>query len=216
MSSVTFKGTVNGLTIVMNDQEPFDKILADIEKKIVSAKNFFDEGNISVRYRGRKLSWEEQRQVMKLLLDKSGVVINSFGEEKTSAERKHDAVENYNHNNIVEGCCKIFRGTVRSGQTVEYGGDVVIVGDVNPGAKVIASGNIIVAGSLRGMVHAGAKGDRNAYVVAFKLQPMQLRIADIITRSPDSHENTADVPEIAFIKDDLVYIENYLFVHPKD
>jgi septum site-determining protein MinC len=101
--------------------------------------------------------------------------------------------------------------TLRSGQSISYDGNIVIVGDVNPGAEVIAGGSVIVIGALRGMVHAGASGDANAVVIAFKLLPTQLRIVDHITRAPDDVENLLDemVPEIASLKNGVVTIERW-------
>jgi len=82
---------------------------------------------------------------------------------------------------------------------------------VNPGGVVEAAGNVIVMGSLRGIVHAGADGNRDAVVVALNLQPMQLRIADLITRAPDEKEvRNTYVPEMAVARDGMVYIERYL------
>jgi len=100
---------------------------------------------------------------------------------------------------------KFHRGTVRSGQLVSFDGNLVIIGDVNPG------GEVCVMGSLRGMVHAGANGNREALVVALNLQPTQLRIADVITRPPDEKETVGQFfPELAYVKDGMVYIERYL------
>lgn len=100
--------------------------------------------------------------------------------------------------------------TLRSGQTIEYAGNVVVLGDVNPGAEIIAGGHVVVMGALRGVVHAGALGDQSATITAFLLEPTQLRIASHITRPPDGM-NTLEViePEIARIKDDMVIIEKY-------
>jgi septum site-determining protein MinC len=122
-------------------------------------------------------------------------------------------MNNFFFKGIDQGPAKFYRGTVRSGQLISYEGNLVVIGDVNPGGEVVATGNIIVMGSLRGMVHAGADGNKEAIVVAFNLQPMQLRIADVITRSPDEKElkNTFTfIPELAYVKDDIVYIERYL------
>lgn len=65
---------------------------------------------------------------------------------------------------------------LRSGQVVSFNGDVTVFGDVNPGAQLVASGNIIVLGALKGLVHAGSEGDHSATVLAFDFQPNQLRI----------------------------------------
>jgi septum site-determining protein MinC len=94
---------------------------------------------------------------------------------------------------------------------VNFDGNLVVIGDVNPGGEVVAAGNVVVMGSLRGIVHAGADGNKEAIVAAFNLQPTQLRIADVITRSPDDKDSrNPAVPELAFVKDDMVYIERYL------
>lgn len=97
--------------------------------------------------------------------------------------------------------------TLRSGQSIRYNGNVVVLGDVNPGAEVSATGNVIVMGALRGVVHAGAGGDEKAVVLAFRLQPTQLRISNHITRPPDNENVDADYPEIARIRDGVVTIE---------
>ncbi|MHB9093639.1 MAG: septum site-determining protein MinC [Eubacteriales bacterium] len=103
----------------------------------------------------------------------------------------------------------LVKRTVRSGQCIQFDGNVVVMGDVNPGSEIIASGNIVVMGALRGVVHAGATGNEEATVSAFKLQPTQLRIANHITRPPDGDYAAPEHPEIARIKDGVVVIEVY-------
>ncbi len=106
-----------------------------------------------------------------------------------------------------------FRGTVRSGQRLEFPGNIVILGDVNPGAYVIASGDIIVMGRLNGVVHAGAEGEERAVVIGVRFNPSQLRIAQYIGRSPDENPRFSDKrsqTEKAYIKDDMLVIEPIL------
>lgn len=109
--------------------------------------------------------------------------------------------------NLLEENAVLVQRTLRSGQSIHYDGNVVILGDVNPGAEVIATGSIIVMGVLRGVVHAGAGGDKEATVTALRLQPTQLRIAEHITRPPDEETIGINQPEIARIKDGIVIIE---------
>jgi septum site-determining protein MinC len=97
------------------------------------------------------------------------------------------------------------RQTVRSGQRVSYPGNVVVMGDVNPGAEIIASGSVIVWGRLRGVVHAGAEGDENALVCALELSPTQLRIAGEIAVSPKQEDKNR--PEVARLKDGRLVAE---------
>lgn len=95
--------------------------------------------------------------------------------------------------------------TLRSGYSLEFPGHVVIIGDINPGAQVIAGGNVIVWGRLRGMVHAGAEGDTNSLVCALDLTPTQLRIADQIAITPKRRGKPS--PEIARVVDGQVVAE---------
>lgn len=105
---------------------------------------------------------------------------------------------------------KLFKGTLRSGQYLGSPGNLVIIGDVHQGAEVVAYGDILVLGTLRGTAHAGAEGDEKTLIWALQFQPTQVRIADHITRPPDEEKKPGGIyPEVAFIKDGLVTIKAY-------
>lgn len=110
---------------------------------------------------------------------------------------------------LIDDKTILIQRTLRSGQRVYYDGNIVILGDINPGAEVVASGNVIVMGAVRGVVHAGAGGNERAMVLAFRLQPTQLRIANHITRPPDGQAPEPEQPEVARIKNGVVTIEAY-------
>jgi septum site-determining protein MinC len=101
--------------------------------------------------------------------------------------------------------------TLRSGFSIQSPGHVVIIGDVNPGAEVIAGGSVLVWGRLRGVVHAGAQGNDTAIVCALELYPTQLRIAGQIARgtdfAPANHRKRKSQPEVARMKDGYVIVE---------
>jgi septum site-determining protein MinC len=101
------------------------------------------------------------------------------------------------------------RRTLRSGTQVRFGGDVVIYGDVNPGAQVVAGGSILVLGALKGMAHAGARGNDDTFILAFELQPTQLRIGGLIAIPPESPSEAPKTqgPEIAFVRNHQIVIE---------
>lgn len=102
-----------------------------------------------------------------------------------------------------------YRGTLRSGQTLESQASIVIIGDVNAGASVIAAGNIIVIGALKGSVTAGVNNNQDAFVMALVMDPIQIQIADVIARSPDtkSHFKKKHEPMIATIQSHQICIE---------
>ena len=114
---------------------------------------------------------------------------------------------------------QFYRGTLRSGQKIEVPGSIVILGDINPGAQVIAGGNVVVLGCLKGIVYAGYPADRTAIVVSLLMDPMQIQIGEFIARAPDEHEpkkrfrrkkNKAEEfrPTIAFIEDNNIIIDS--------
>lgn len=111
-----------------------------------------------------------------------------------------------NHSDYLDGDEAILiNRTLRSGSSINYDGHVIIIGDVNPGAEVIAGGNVIVWGKLRGLVHAGADGNIEAVVCALELSPTQLRIGDKIVTSPSDSGKMR--PEKASVKDGRVVAE---------
>lgn len=104
----------------------------------------------------------------------------------------------------------MIRRTLRSGQRVHFRGNVVVVGDVNPGAEITAAGDIVVMGWLRGVAHAGAYGNAHAMVSAFRLNPTQLRIAHLIARAPDdAAEAVPDGPEYAEVREGHLTIDQW-------
>ncbi|MCB9667962.1 MAG: hypothetical protein H6734_00650 [Alphaproteobacteria bacterium] len=96
--------------------------------------------------------------------------------------------------------------TLRSGAVVRFDGDVIVFGDVNPGANVIATGKVVVLGALKGMAHAGALGDEDMTILAFDFRPTQVRIGRKIAIPPKSHKS---VPELVVVRDDEIVIEPY-------
>ena len=104
---------------------------------------------------------------------------------------------------------QFYRGTLRKRQILESETSVVILGEVEPGARVIAKGNIIIVGALYGAVHAGASGDRDAFVVALSMQPKQLCIGDIEAKRQIIYQESLGIkgPKIAVIDGNRIYLD---------
>jgi len=218
-NGVIFKGTANGLVIVLDDEMDFDAVLSSIEDKLSTSGKFFKGASINVKYRGRKLIPEQEKKIIELMVNKTGVQILGFEFEDYKVDNNefcstNEIINVFNKKpfftGIYEGKTKFVKGTLRSGQLVQFEGNIVILGDVNPGAEIMASGNIVVMGTLRGVAHAGADGNKDAFVAALNLHPSLLRIADVIARSPDEYSGSQNIPEIAFVKDDSIIIETFL------
>jgi septum site-determining protein MinC len=104
--------------------------------------------------------------------------------------------------------CTLHR-TLRSGAVVRFDGDLYVFGDVNPGAQVVATGNIMVLGALKGLAHAGAAGDEGSFILAFDLRPTQLRIGRKIAVPPPRRATTPPPSELATVQDGQIVIETY-------
>jgi septum site-determining protein MinC len=95
--------------------------------------------------------------------------------------------------------------TVRSGTEIRHPGTIIVLGDANPGSSLVAEGDILVWGRLRGIAHAGSGGDRDRYIMALQMQPTQLRLADLVARAPDS-PTSQYLPEVAYVGDNTIRI----------
>ena len=101
---------------------------------------------------------------------------------------------------------KFHKGSLRSGQRLEFEGSIVIIGDVNAGAEVVASENIVILGTLRGLAHAGAKGNKDAVIEASEIDAVQIRIADIVKEIDKDDSEIKKIKTSAYIndKDELI------------
>ena len=97
---------------------------------------------------------------------------------------------------------KFYKGSIRSGQKMEFEGSLVILGDVNAGAEVLAEDNVVILGILRGMAHAGAKGNKEAIIAAASIESAQIRIADIVKEieKQESSEEEREIKTYAYVE----------------
>lgn len=101
---------------------------------------------------------------------------------------------------------KFYKGSIRSGQKMEFEGSLVILGDVNAGAEVLAEDNVVVLGILRGMAHAGAKGNKEAIIAAASIESAQVRIADIVKEIEKNDGDCEYIKTYAYVEDDNIIL----------
>jgi len=195
---VQIKGiTIPALMLKFDENISVEENIQEIQEKLSTA---FFKGSVTVIDTGGiDLSEEEKKKLENFLKNHNSTIL---GYKKSYENQEKSTLPKIKEKKSL----KIINKTVRSGQRIEHDGDILIIGDVNPDAYIVASGNVIVMGALRGIVHAGANGDETAVVLALKLTPQQLRIANYLTRSPDNLEEV-DYPEKAYIEDGHIIIE---------
>lgn len=222
MDLITIKGRKEGLSFYFNTSEATceDLILA-LEKKFLEGGGFLRNSNYII---------EGKDELEPNILEKIVAIFdkNEMSEAQIvpkPIKEVAEMIEKPKQEPVVEvkpiidlqtatyqaqaGDSVLITHSLRSGQTLEIEGNAIIMGDVNAGANVLATGNIIVMGALKGVVHAGIMGDVNTFVMAYSMQPIQIRIANILSRSDDEDTLKHDFPEVAKIVDNNIQISLY-------
>jgi septum site-determining protein MinC len=207
---IAIKGSKDGLRLQLDEAADWPIVLEALRGQFGQGANFFHGAQIIVDIGERALS-EDQLTTLLSLMKQHGVRPESLAstarESRNAARAAGLAARPLTRSSEAEerGEAGFISRTLRSGQVVRHHGHVTVLGDVNAGAEIIAGGNVIVWGRLRGTVHAGALGDRGAIIGALELAPTQLRIADLIARSPEGGANA--FAEVAFIENDQINVE---------
>ncbi|MBI3948633.1 MAG: septum site-determining protein MinC [Armatimonadetes bacterium] len=223
----------DGFLVLLDDEGEFGAVLGQLRQKLQSASGFFGGAEVTVDVGRRELNAGESAQLASLLREEHGIALHEVmsGSPEHRRARSEDVVPFHNLPGGGEGG-DVARGdprpaasvtperprqreertlfinrTLRSGQRIHHEGSVVILGDVNPGAEVVAGGDIIVMGAFRGVAHAGARGRAHAVIAATSLAPTQLRIAGYIGRAPDEGAQVRLRPEMALVREGMVVIE---------
>lgn len=214
------KGIKEGILVTLRGLD-WQKARKDLIEKIELKKDFFQGAQLVLDIENTIIREKEIEHLRDTLTSKGvnlkGIISGSIVSQKAALSKGLiteiskrteivDLAELKPLDTVLAGeKAVMIQRTMRSGFKVGYKGHVVILGDVNPGAEVIASGSIIVWGHLRGTVHAGAEGDETAVVCALDLSPTQLRIASKIATTPNSQEKPK--PEIASINNNQIIAE---------
>jgi septum site-determining protein MinC len=207
-NSVMIKGNKYGIIVVLNPEVPFDELKQIITDKFRESSKFFENAKMAISFEGRKLTNEEQREILDIIGENTEMKIVCVMENDTEKEENFRKTVEQKLMELSNNTGQFYKGILRSGASIEFETSVIIIGDVNQGARVVSKGNIIVLGSLKGNAFAGATGNTNSFVVALDMNPTQIRIADTIARAPDKPvKQEIKEAKIAFLEDGNIYIE---------
>ncbi|WP_392389007.1 septum site-determining protein MinC [Gorillibacterium timonense] len=205
-SRVTIKGVKDGLIFQMDDSCRYTELIEELRHKLSKTHDQILSGppiHIQVKLGTRRINEAEKTEILEIIASRENLLVQSV-ETDPEVPKPSDPMSEL----------KIIKGVIRSGQTVEHDGNLMLLGDVNPGGTVLAAGDIYILGSLRGMAHAGYLGERGAIVAASHLRPTQLRIAGIISRPPDEWGIDKDsYMEFAYIREDAMVIDRINQLH---
>ncbi len=217
------KGTKDGLLITISPTEEWGVVTADLAARLDERSGFYAGGQVRVDFGTRPVRKDELMS-LRALLERRGITLNAISTASATTidaasaldlrASLNDAVAaagalsdgEIAFNSVEDGTYGVLiRRTLRGGRTVHNQGHVVVVGDVNPGAEIIAGGDVIVWGKLRGKVHAGANGDETAVICALDMMPTQIRIASFISMPPAEKRRKVR-PEMALIRENRIVV----------
>ena len=213
---VILKSNRYGINLILDPWLPFEELLGHISEKFLESEKFFQNAHIAVSFEGRELSAEEEYRILDTISQKTSIHVvciidnDELREQYTKQQVERRLAEQ------SENTGKFYKGTLRSGQALECEASIIVIGDVNPGAKVVSMGNIIVLGALKGIAYAGSSGNEECFVVALDMNPVHIKIGEIIGSSEDKgilasirerRKRTTMDPQIAMVSNGHILIE---------
>ena len=202
MNCISINLKKDEIVIKLSEEEEYSEIKKALKKKLTELKKLYQDEKTPILVTGRILKNKEMDEIREIVKSKIDVEID-FDTPKTLG--LHSIRKTFDKE-IAISETKFHRGSLRSGQKMEVEGSLVIIGDVNSGAEVIASDNIVIQGALRGLAHAGAKGNRQAIIAAGLVDAVQIRIANIVKEINRDEEPLHKQAYIS-IKEDKIVIE---------
>lgn len=190
------------LIIKLNEEAEQKEIIDSLKKKIAQLKKLYKDSKIPILVTGKDLKESEKLEIKNIIQEKIDVKISFDIPQELGL---HGIKKTFNKE-IESSQTKFHKGSVRSGQRIEYEGSIVVLGDVNGGAEIIAGDNVVVLGVLRGLAHAGAKGNKKAIVAAASIDSKQIRIADIIKEIEENRDENGNI--ILSSRKTYAYVEN--------
>lgn len=218
---VRVRGTREGLIVSLPAHAPFADVLGQVRGHVDGGGQFFRDGEVVIDYADRAPNVEEIVALRGLLAER-GIRLRTV---ISSHQPYRELLRSWGYHPLrlveqpaeprdapaaaEERVAMYVRRTLRSGASIQADGDVIVFGDVNAGAEVVAGGDVLVWGAIRGTVHAGAGGDVAAVISALRLQPTQLRIANIFARPPDQRGAAEERPMVARIQHGEIVVESW-------
>lgn len=204
---VMIKSNRYGLVVYMDPDVPYKEILEDIKLKFSESSKFFEGAHMAISFEGRALTKVQETEIIETISELANVHIVCIFDNNEKTERIYQNVVRRSLEDLPRREGQFYRGTLKKRQVLESEKSIIVLGDVEYGASVISKGNIVVLGSIRGNVHAGASGNKNAFVVALAMKPQSLRIADVSDQEIYVRKSERAEARIAWLQDERILID---------
>lgn len=202
---ITIKGVKEGLVFLLDDKCEFSALLDELQFKLEKSHQQLLSGpivHVHVKLGARQASEEEKESIRAAIRQRGNLLVQSVESDSPPEP------EGGNPHNL-----KVHTGIIRSGQTLEHNGNLLLMGDVNPGGTLLCTGDIYVLGALRGLAHAGMNGREESIIAASLMRPTQLRIGEVISRPPDEWMSGDAAMEFAYLSEGVMKIDKMTHMH---
>ena len=200
-NSVVIKSNRSGMTVILDPELPFEQLLADVAAKFGESARFWGSVQMALTLAGRELSPEEEFELVNVITGNSEIEVLCLLDQDLERTRKCEKALNEKLMEISAATGQFYRGTLREGESLDSETSIVVIGNVEKGARIMSKGHVVVIGDLFGSVHAGISGNADAVIAAIEMAPSALKIADFEIPCSDKGKRLAKGPVIVSIKD---------------
>ena len=205
---VVIKGNKHGITVLLDAKLDFGTLKELVAEKFRDSSKFLGQAPVILGFEGRPLLPEQEVEMLDIINANCNLKVVMIDDHDTEREERYKKQLDEVLMEIDRAQGAFYKGNLRSGQEVFFESSVVVLGDVHPGASVISKGNVIILGSLKGQVAAGAYENENAFVFATEMSPVMIQIAGVRARCSDEPgKNTDKGMKLAFLEEGRICLE---------
>ena len=207
-NAVVIKSSKAGMTVILDPELPFGELLDAIGKKFSESARFWGSVQMTLTLEDRDLTAAQEFAIVDTITKNSQIEVLCLLD--TDAERIERCEKALNDKlmELNSQTGQFYRGTLKRGDCLESEASIVIIGNVDHGARVTAKGNVIVLGELKGTVTAGVSGNPQAVVMALDMAPLQIRIGDMSSRFNERNKRLGRGPMIALAEDGAIVMRS--------
>jgi septum site-determining protein MinC len=194
---VMIQGKKDGLVLKLDDQCSYSQLIEELKGKLLERQKFYSDGplvSVKVEVGNRFINKQQQEEIQNIIRSEKKLFVAEIESNVITKKESERAIRQSQIKPVVQ--------MVRSGQVLHFEGDVLLIGDVNPGGKIVAGGNIYILGALRGLAHAGCEGQMDKVIIASLMKPSQLMIGEVMNRPPDHADDESHYMECAYFDSD--------------
>ena len=206
-NAVVIKGNKAGMMVYLDPEISFEELLLALENRLRETARFWGAAQMTLTLEGRMLTAEEEFRIVNTITENSSIEILCLIDSDAKRIERCEKALNEKLMELSSNTGQFYKGNLMRGDVLESEASIVVIGDVEKGARVTAKGNIIVLGALRGNVHAGVSGNRNAVVVAFEMAPSQVKISDMNFLKAQKGKSLGRGPVMIRVENERIFSE---------